>query len=270
VKKYLLYIVCLSCLLALTAVRPVVAQTGQNNPLTASFDDPQNPGKVTIKWNNGDIHVKSHEGSDVKVEVYDRKWRRRDRWFEDDRDSGLRKIYDGQAVTVEKNKDTIYISCYTIYRHVDADIFVPADAELYIVNSLNGSVKISDTRDNIEIETLNGDIYLKNTSGSVNAYSTNGEIIATMGLLGQAESLVLTTLNSDIDVALPENLSATLNMTTRDEIYTDFDVMPVSTSTEEWRSRSRQKLAYMINGGGMEINIKSLHGNIYVRKGKSN
>ncbi len=241
------------------------AQQQDEDLLTATFEDQSKPGKVEIRWSNGDVTVKSYDGKEVKVELMRNKRRSRRNYS---KYSDMRKIYDGDAVEIEKNGNVISIECHTLYRHVDAEIFIPENSELYFVNGLNGAVEIEDINTEIEVETLNGDIYLKNISGSVTAYSTNGEIVASMKQLKKDDTLILTTLNDDIDLELPVEINASLSMTTRDEIYTDFDVTPVTKGTERWRSRSRNRLEYSINGGGIDIQLKSMHGDIYVRKNK--
>jgi len=264
-KKYYSIFITLGLCIVFSIQFAAAQQYEREDILKASFDNPSQPGKVVVKWNNGDVYIKTHDGTDVLVDPLSRKHSPRRRWS---RNEGLTKIYDGNAVEIETKGNEIRVSCFTMYRHVDVEISVPQNAEVYVVNQLNGSVEIENVDSDIEVETLNGDIFLKNISGSVTAYSTNGEIIASMQSIDQSDKLVLTTLNGDIDIELPPMLKATLFMTTRDEIYTDFDVQQVSNTTENWRSRSRNRLEYTINGGGIEIELKSLHGDIYIRKTK--
>lgn len=239
----------------------------QEQTYSASFDDPANPGTVSIKWRNGDIRIIGHDEAEVRVEPKKRRrhYYRRDRYY---RNEGLNKIYDADDIMVVKEGSTIRVRCETDYRHRDADIYVPANAKLYVVNSLNGDIEIKGIRNGLETETLNGDIIIVDSAGPVNVYSTNGEIIADVMRMNPDDEMVFTTINSDIDIALPSQMSANLSMTTRDEIYTDFDVVKLSEGSEKWRSRSRDRQEFTINGGGNEIKMKTLHGSIYVRKQK--
>lgn len=239
----------------------------QEKELTASFDNPSDPGTVSIKWNNGDIRIIAHDENEVRV-IPKRNRRRYYRYDRYDRSRGLNKVYEAEEITVVKEGDNIRVNGKTRYRHRDAEIYVPANAKLYVVNTLNGGIEITGFRNGVETETLNGNIILEDVTGPVNAYSTNGEIIADVMRTNSDDEMVFTTLNSDIDIALPPQMQANLYMTTRDEIYTDFDIVKLSEGSEKWRSRHRDKQIYSINGGGSEITMKTLHGSIYVRKQK--
>ncbi len=243
----------------------VNGQDYRNYDITAKFDDTSKPGIVEIKWYRGNVYIEGYDGNEVKIDV--KGGGRRSR-YSVGKYRGMKKIYDGDAIDVDKKGNKILISSYSLYQNVDIIVKIPKNSSLYVLNQLNGDVEIENINGNIEVETLNGEIDLEKITGSIFAYSTNGEIYASMASLSPDKDFTFTTVNSDIDLSFPVNMKANFNMTTRDEIYTDFDMKPVRSSKMKWQSRSRNKIEYALNGGGTDIDIKSLHGDIYVRKDK--
>jgi len=243
---------------------PAFAQVEQEDVLKASFSNPAAPKKVKLGWRNGDITIRGYEGADVEVNLLGRSRRSRE---ETAKARGLRKIFDGDSVDIKEVDNTITITSFSTYNDVDAEILIPRDAMLFAENALNGDITIENITTDIEVSTLNGEILLRNVSGSIVAHSVNGNIEAVMENITTDEPMAFSTINSDIDLTLPPTINATLLMSTSDEIYSDFEFTTGETQTTRRRTWSSKK-EYLVNGGGLRIEIGTVHGTIYVRQGK--
>lgn len=233
--------------------------------MVKAFSNPSGKKIVEVTWRNGDVVIRGYDGDEVRVIPEDGHRRSREAA---DKARGLRKIYDGDAINVEESNNVITVSSHSTFNSVDVEVMVPRDVELSARNVLNGDLTIENFGGELEITTLNGELLLKNISGPVVAHSVNGEIIAELTSVTGDNPMSFSTVNSDIDIALPPDVKATLEMSTSDEIYTDFDMEgpdTMTTTSVRDRRRSSKKL-YGINGGGTIIEIGTVHGSIYIRQ----
>jgi hypothetical protein len=144
---------------------------------------------------------------------------------------------------------------------------------------LSGDISISNISGDIEVNTREGNISLNDVSGEVVAHSVDGELLVTFKEVTKEEPIAFSTIDGDIDVTFPSNIKATLSAKNVDgDIYTDFDIDITHLKDSDVRRnrRWRNGLTGMfgntvtgnINGGGTEILISTVDGNIYIRKGK--
>jgi DUF4097 and DUF4098 domain-containing protein YvlB len=92
--------------------------------------------------------------------------------------------------------------------------------------------------------------------------------------------MAFTSLNGSIDVTLPANIKANLKMRTDNgDVYSDFDIQlrPSDRKPTEIDKRKQggpfrieidKSVNGTINGGGPDFDIRTLNGNIYIRKGQ--
>ena len=138
---------------------------------------------------------------------------------------------------------------------------------------IEGDISISNITGNVEVSAIEGDIELAGISGSVSASSVNGNVVAVITRLTGDEPLYFTSVDGDIDVTLPANTAASLAMKCVDgDIFTDFDITINSSSLRDPNRRAwvstGNTVAGEINGGGREIRLNTVDGDIYLRKGK--
>jgi len=118
----------------------------------------------------------------------------------------------------------------------------------------------------IEISLQSGDLRLLNVSGPIVANTVSGDIQVRFSATPTQPSAI-SSVSGDVDVSLPA--SAKLNLSMRSisgEIYTDFDLnlgggnglKHVGGQTVEGRA----------NGGGTALSLKTISGDIFVRKAK--
>jgi DUF4097 and DUF4098 domain-containing protein YvlB len=89
--------------------------------------------------------------------------------------------------------------------------------------------------------------------------------------------MAFTSVNGNVDVTLPADTRANLKLrTTLGDIYTDFDVQissPQLRSLDTSSGRHRQMnferaITGTINGGGPDFELRTMNGNLFIRKAK--
>jgi|SRR5699024_1127110 len=152
----------------------------------------------------------------------------------------------------------------------DFTVKVPNNVRVKIeeINWGGGDIHISNMKGEIEIKAKTGDIKLQNVTGPVIANSTNGNINVTFSQLSGATPSSISLVSGHMNVNLPADAKVNLNMSTvSGQIYTDFDI-----KMEDKKGRIRQvggrNTESTLNGGGVKLNLKTITGNIYLRKKK--
>ena len=144
----------------------------------------------------------------------------------------------------------------------------------------DGSIVVEKVEGEIEANNLNGPVTLTNVSGIVVAHSVNGEVTIQMDKVTPDKPMSFSTLNGDIDVTVPPDLKAKVKLETQNgAIYSDFEISLDRTARPPTVEDGRKEggkyrivfdkgVAGTINGGGPEIQFKTVNGNIHIRKGK--
>jgi len=143
----------------------------------------------------------------------------------------------------------------------------------------NGDITVNGITGEIEANTLEGDITLNNISGGVSVHSVNGEILVTLKAVDKDKPTAFSTIDGDIDVTFPALAQATVTAkNVEGEIYTDFDMEIVTKTQVNTQKPGNSRIFTIgmfgnmvtgkINGGGPDIQMTTVNGNIYIRKGK--
>ncbi len=146
-----------------------------------------------------------------------------------------------------------------------------------------GTIEIRNITGNIEAGTLAGDITITKASGTVMANSLKGSITVTFATYPVDTPMAFSTIGGDVDVTFPANLKAIVTAKTIDgEIYTDFDLdfsddakqdvtdknKADNTGTFDLMSMGGTTVTGKIGGGGQDVNMSTINGDIYIRKAK--
>ena len=200
--------------------------------------------KVT-KWDKNEIYVKASvsincdEDNDIfKLEVENKA----DNIRISSDYGDLKKITKKYILKEDKDGNT-YINGRTLSINTFYEVNVPEDVELYI-NSISGNVEIDDYSSGVlRIKLISGDIDIKKIEGPLYAKSISGFV----------------------DLSLGSDQKVDLRMkTVTGEIYTNLDIDFDKIGTNMGVVGS--KVAGTINGGGKEIELESVSGDIYLRK----
>jgi hypothetical protein len=280
------------------------AQESQADHAVVSFTNPAKPGTVEVDISEGSITVRGYEGKDV---IIDARWREKALTKEEqeseaalaeegeeldqeelsrkkaqaEKSKGMKMIeVESMGLTIEEEENVIQVNVEEGKRAVDLVIQVPFSTSLRLsCRDDERGVTVDRVDGEIEVDTSDGPIILTNVSGPVVADSSDGEIKATFGKVTPGKPMSFSAMDGDIDITLPLDVKASLKMKTDEgQIYTDFDVQLTPSQQKKEEDERKEGGGYrvafekvtlgLINGGGVEIQLTTHEGNIYVRKAK--
>ena len=211
---------------------------------------------VRVRNLMGWVHVERASGSDVEI-------RGHKRWHSSDPDSVRIVLTRGGT-----NGDVLVCalwdddsSCdeqgYSHHSHhrrwhdeddqsVDFTLLVP-DGIKVLASTVNGDVRVTGASDEVIAESVNGRVEAATQGGPVRATSVNGSVEAQMRKVGSAARLDYSSVNGSVDVTLPADLKADVELsTTNGSVRSDFPIS-VNGSIEPrhsaWHHRRRRHLA---------------------------
>jgi hypothetical protein len=118
----------------------------------------------------------------------------------------------------------------------------------------------------IESTTNHNDVVLENVTGPITVNTVHGDIDGGFTTINQANPISIVSSHGDIDLSIPESTKANLKIDTSwGEIYSDLNIA-IKPEEGKMKSYGGNNVAGTLNGGGVSFQIKSTHGNIYLRK----
>lgn len=254
------------------------AQTAEKQQLSVPLSQPGKPYKLEVGLVDGSITVSGYEGREILIEIQDKD---KDHKARVRTHEGMHSLSTGGRADIQaeesNNKVTIQGDAGKATNLV---LKIPMnDVTLKLRTVNDGDIVASNINGELEVTNTNNSIKLNGVSGSVVANTVNGNVIVTFKSIDPKAAMAFTTLNGNVDITFPANLKANVRLKSdRGDIYTDFDVVaehhkPVVTQKNGGRgamySLKIEDWVYgKINGGGPEMMMKNMNGNIYIRKAK--
>lgn len=227
---------------------------------------------VEIAISNSDVVIEGYDGNEVVIRNLD---------YEDntppERAKGLKSLYNtyqdntGIGVSVEETGNTLKV-IQASRDGGDFRIMVPNKVRIMAeeVNWMgSGDYEVRNHNGEIELKTRNGDMSFVDVTGPIIASSTSGDVEIVMSRLSQAGPTSISLVSGFVDLTMPENSKATFELSSiSGEIYTNMDIQVGSSNKENDMRRlgGPRKVEGTLNGGGVEVQLKSISGNIYLRK----
>ena len=270
-------IIAVLVLMSIIKITPTFAQNEIKEQLVVPLSDPSKPGSLNVGLINGSIKVTGYAGKEVIIDaettpVTNKKEKT------DESASGMKRINPraGLELSAEEKNNKVNVNSSSHRQPVNLSIKVPQQFTLKVSTINNGDIVIDNVSGELEINNVNGDITMTNVSGSAVANTVNGIIKANFKTITDSP-MAFTTLNGNVDITFP----ATVKMNTkvksdRGEVYSDFDMDIDKTAPKGVRSAQsgmykvsiEEWIQGKVNGGGSEVMMKNMHGNIYIRKAK--
>ncbi len=250
--------------------------------------------KVHFIVAGNELDIQATSGGELTIETKD---------FEKPpkRAEGLKPVYNtnvdntGIGLSVRKEDGgVLYVSVASSKKDTDYIIKMPKGVALVIEQVVwrGGDFRLEGLENEIEIKSKNSNIRIKNITGPVIAHTTSGDIEVVYSKLTDKPNSISST-SGFVDVTLPKNVKANMIMSSvSGEVYTDFELVLASTDSKShnshkkdddckncedhdhdrwggfWGGGSRNQTVGKINGGGTEIRLKAVSGNVYLRKAK--
>jgi hypothetical protein len=254
----------------------VKGQDGVAERVTLSFSDPARAGTLVVQMLSGSLTINASDRQDVAVEARS-DGRRQNAAGAPDAPAGLRRLVQPAGFVVEESDNVIRISSGFGRDPVDFIVQVPLRTNLKLRVINGGPLTVDGVDGDIEADNINGSITLTNVAGSVVAHSTNGEVKASLTRVADGKAMAFTTVNGNVDVTLPASAGGNLSLRSmHGEVYTDFDLQltPPSASpvVRDGRPGGRYRIEIdraiygTLNGGGPDFELRTLNGNVYVRR----
>jgi lia operon protein LiaG len=230
----------------------------------------QNPQETTLTLSDfyDELPIEGYAGNEVIITSTSSR-------FKDvpERAKGLKPIYaagtdnTGIGLNVEKNGNDIRIICLSPITNHDGSykIKVPENMSLRIKSDCahDNSVDIQNMKNEVEVNVCQS-IRLRNVAGPLELSNISGNIDVVFGTISP-KPISIAAISGEIDITLPSKTPANLEMTTvSGNMYSDFDF---SSEKSDMHRVGGGTVNTKLNGGGTDLKITNISGNIYLRKG---
>jgi len=251
-----------------------LAQSDATQTLTVPLSSPGKPYSLKVHLVSGSINVTGYDGKDIVIIVNPRS---NDEEDSPKTENGMKRIsnHGGYEVTAKEADNNVTVNTGNPMKAIDLNIKIPQDGKLQIGTVNDGEVTIDNVKGELEVNNVNDKIKLTNISGSVVANTVNGDVDVTFKAIDPKAAMAFSTLNGDINVTLPDDTKANLKMKSDNgDIFSDFDIdvdktpSKVDKTTEPglYKIKKDDWVLGKINGGGPEMMMKNMQGDIYVKK----
>lgn len=227
----------------------------QTYPLNAS-------GRVSVSNINGSITIETWDNPQVKLEavkIADSKERLSEVEIKIDAQQNsfsVKTDYDNmrRSRNGDKNRNDGKLQ-------VEFHLIVPRGAILDEIETVNGSVSISNAENLTKASAVNGEVKATNLRGTANLSTVNGTVEADFDQLQAGSRISLNTVNGTVNLTIPSDANATVKADTLNgNINNDFG-LPVRKGQYVGRN-----LYGRIGSGDVQIRLNSVNGALSVRR----
>lgn len=271
-------ILALAAFTAFTVISvPLLAQGDLKEQLSIPLSDPGKPGTLKVHLIRGSIRVTGYNGNQVVIDATTKQADKSEKPRENV--EGMKRISKNGAMDISATEENnvVNVSSKLFNSHMELNIKVPMKFSLNVGTINEGDVLVENVDGVLEITNVNGDIRLSNISGSAVANTVNGLLKANFKSVDTKSPMAFSTLNGNVDVTLPPTAKFDVKIKSdQGEIYSDFDVdvekgVQQATKTAKdgmYKVSIEDWVKGKVNGGGSEIMMKNMNGNIFLRKAK--
>jgi DUF4097 and DUF4098 domain-containing protein YvlB len=144
---------------------------------------------------------------------------------------------------------------------VDYQLMIPRGAVLDEIETVNGSVTITNFNNLTKASAVNGTVRASNLRGNANLSTVNGEVVVDFSSLEQGSKISLGTVNGKVNLTLPSDANATLKVDSLNgNISNDFG-LPVRKGKYVGRD-----LYGRLGTGDVRIKMDSVNGDVKILK----
>lgn len=256
---------------SLRGIKKVKIKSNTTVKLTTSTTSELVIGKLSRKKRNTPNYQDTrYDGFDYDCDNCEHKNKRSKK--KRDKRKGLTAIYpggkdntNGFGFSITKNASMLIIKdLKSHFKRSGIKISLPKNININIDGGKLGSIYVNGFSSEVEAETSVGKIKMQEVTGPITAHSSVGAITIDFSKVSQISPITISSSVSEIDVALPSNTKASLDMKTNGTVYTNFNLK--APSKKGLDDISSKKIVGDINNGGVKIKLKSSMGNIYLRK----
>ncbi len=247
-------------------VKPAAERTGttakNTSDETEKFEKTYqfNPnGKIEVSNLNGSIFIEAWDRNEIYLEavkVADRQERLEDVQIKIEDTAGNFKVRADYKPQNYKSGESYYKNS-TLY--VTFRLKVPRTAILNQIETVNGSVEVSNMTNYTEVSAVNGQVKATNLRGTAKLSTVNGTVYADFDELNDNSSISLGTVNGTVKLSIPSTANATIKAgSVNGNISNDFN-LPVKKGKYVGRD-----LYGRIGSGNVKIKLSSVNGGLSI------
>jgi DUF4097 and DUF4098 domain-containing protein YvlB len=144
---------------------------------------------------------------------------------------------------------------------VDYTLTVPKNAVLDDIQTVNGSVTISNSNNITKASTVNGEVIATNLRGTAELETVNGTIEANFDQLQSSSRINLNTVNGRVNLTIPSDANATVKADTLNGSITNDFGLPVRKGEYVGRDMYGK-----IGSGEVQIKLNSVNGGLNIKR----
>lgn len=224
----------------------------QTYPLTAS-------GRVSVSNINGSITAEAWDRSEIKfvaIKTADSKDRLNEVELKIDSKPDSFRVEAKYDNWRKDGKDRWKNNGKLI---VDYQLMVPRGAVINDIDTVNGSVTISNFINITKVSAVNGTIQASNLRGTADLSTVNGEVAADFSTLDAGSRISLSTVNGKVNLTIPSDASATIKADSLNGNITNDFGLPVRKGKYVGRD-----LYGRLGSGDIRIKLESVNGDLRV------
>lgn len=249
---------------------PAGLMAQQGNKLVVPVSRPGQPYVLNINA-HGPVTVSGYEGKEIIIEIIGGE-------NHIISGNGLKRMALGTSGLVAQENGNIVSIRSEPGEEASLILKIPSNLTRLKLRSMAGNsheIIVNNLSGELEIMNGKGGIKLNNISGSVVSSTLKGSIVASFTSVNPKAAMAFSAFNGSIEVSLPQDIKANVKLKTeRGSVLSDFDLKPIldiartAEGNNLYRYRIDQSINASINGGGPEIMMKTITGNITIRKSK--
>ena len=270
-KKYIYFIHAIALCFVFSGLMGQEKET-INVPLT----HPGQTGTLKIGLINGSISVVGYAGTEVIFDAQSSDVNKKINKTESKK--GMKRISGngGFGLNIEEKNNIIEASSDNPNSDINVMVRVPKNFSLELSCINGGDITVDGVNGSHEFSNVNGGIDLKNISGSVVANTLNEDLNVSFTTVTPGTPMAFTSLNGDVNLTLPSTVKINIDAKTDNgDLYSDFDVKIIEKNAGAksekkngfYKISKDQSILGAINGGGAEVLLKTLNGDIFIKKG---
>lgn len=241
------------------AVHAVTAQGDEQERFEQSYPFTAN-GRVNVSNINGSITVEAWDKNEVRLEAV--------------KTADTKEALAEVQLKIDARPDSFSVETdYDDWRRrqngwknhgklqVQFRLSVPRGAVLDDIETVNGSVTVSNFTNLTKVSAVNGNVIASNLRGTANLSTVNGEVAADFERLETGTRISLSTVNGRVNLTLPSDVNATIKADSLNgDIRNDFG-LPVRKGQYVGRD-----LYGRIGSGDVHVRLESVNGPLTVQR----
>jgi hypothetical protein len=223
--------------------------------------------QLTLEDFPGELPIEGYSGNEIIIST------EAGRFEPPDRAKGLKPVYGGGtdntgiALYMEKSGNKVSFRCLLpITKSADYRIRVPENLVLKIHRGCprGGETMISNMKSEVDFDGCH-EVKLKNVTGPLVISTISGGVSVVFSEISKDKPISIASISGEVDVTVPAKAAVDVEMSNvSGNMFSDFDL---ATDDKSMRRVGGNSVHASLNGGGTDLKLHSISGNIYLRKG---